>query len=209
MLHLALLHNLHSFCRKKDLTSALVDVASSWMSPCVSWECTSAVTERDEWWLSQTFLLLLLDCRWFWAGLFNHLRGTSVPLGDPILQAFCMHSFSWKLWACRAARLVLSWQFPGRGKRQKLFLNESFESEEYCRVQQKLCQNPEIMDSAVFSCQWFSSAHGFKTVFLEDWAERFSVRCFSSPCCTLSQQQQQQHSLCKSGWTERGGTVMC
>lgn len=58
------------------------------------------------------------------------------------------------------------------------------------------------MDSAVFSCQWFSSVHGFKTVFSEDWAERFSVRCFCSPWCTLSQQQQ-QHSLCKSGWRER------
>lgn len=50
-----------------------------------------------------------------------------------------MHSFSWKLWACKAARLVLSRQFPGRGKRQKLFLNESFESEDYCRVKQKIC----------------------------------------------------------------------
>lgn len=114
-----------------------------------------------------------------------------------------MHSFSWRLRICRAARLVLSWLFPGSGKRQKLFLNESFESEEYCRVQQKLCQNPEIMDSAVFSCQRFSSVHGFKTVFLEDWAERFLVRCFCSSWCTLAQQQ---HSLCKSGW---GETMPC
>lgn len=67
----------------------------------------------------------------------------------------------------------------------------------------KLCQNPEIMDSAVFSCQRFSSLHGFKAVFLEDWAEHFSRRCFCSPWCALSQQQ--HHFLCESGWRE----VMC
>lgn len=66
----------------------------------------------------------------------------------------------------------------------------------------KLCQNPEVMYSAVFSCQRFSS-HGFKAVISEDWAEHFSARRFYSPWCTLSQQQ--HHFLYESAWRE----VMC
>lgn len=67
----------------------------------------------------------------------------------------------WKLCAPGLQDQSLSCQFHGSRKRQKGCLNKSFESEEHCRAQQKLYQNPEILDSAVFfrpvvfSSSWF------------------------------------------------------
>lgn len=79
----------------------------------------------------------------------------------------------------------------------------------------KLCQKPEVMDSAVSSCQRFSSLHGFKATFLEDWAEIFQweisilpgthYHCSSSIFC-VSQAGERRCAvsrgtgLCKNLW---------
>lgn len=124
---------------------------------------------------------------------------------DLILQAFDMHSCSLKRWACRAARLVLSRQFPGRGKRQtifkwKLWIRGILQSAAKNRVK------------TLKSCtRQFSHASGFLLMVLRLWFWRIGLSIFQWDVSILRGAHYHSSSIifCASQPGERWCAVMC
>lgn len=90
------------------------------------------------------------------------------------------HLFLLQTWSCLLSKCIVSlgnyehamlqdWSYHGNflaeGKDRSYFCMKALNQKNIAEWSKNLCQNPEIMDSAVSSCQWFSSLHGLKLCF--------------------------------------------